>query len=543
MRSIVTKLMIGILASAVMGSGRSAAFAPPFWGKLAPGPHAVGFRSVWELDYSRAYKMVFDDKTVYGSVKSPRPILINIWYPAVRTDSPKPMPHRDYLAIQTTDPRLAKFAAKLLEYELDFICKFLMRKTVAELTDQERGLLDQFWDTPTASFRDAPPNDGKFPLVIYHQGYGSTFEDNAVLCEFLASHGYVVLSSSFQEASGDSFNVDGRQGSARDLEFLIAFARRFGYVDWNRIGLVGHSAGAQAALLYRAQDASPVDAVVSLDTTQDYSSLADPGWEDMAKPLLENSRNMNGPLLIAANAHAVFQLADSLKEADRYYLTFRDLAHSDFVDLGILRRTLDCNAKPDNRELRVARDAALASYEAICQCTLEFLNAHLGKETTRKNSLFREYELTKLGGVAPHVDQVPAGVTGPDPFRDDSSTPPTPRQFWPLLALRGLESTLALLKRYHQKDPASPLFNEGFGEALVDVLFEKGRIPDAVAVYRLYCSFDKSFSRVFVREGERRLRYGSKAAVLPFFKKAVTLDPANAEATGRLKDLQESMNE
>ena len=75
------------------------------------------------------------------------------------------------------------------------------------------------------------------------------------------------------------------------------------------------------------------------------------------------------------------------------------------------------------------------------------------------------------------------------------------------------------------------------------MLFEKGQIPDAVAVYRLYCSFDKSFSRVFVREGERRLRYGSKAAVLPFFKKAVTLDPANAEATGRLKDLQESMNE
>ncbi len=243
MRSIAMKLMIGILASAVMGSGRSAAFAPPFWGKLAPGPHVVGFRSVWELDYSRAYKMVFDDKTVYGSVKSPRPILINIWYPAVRTDSPKPMPHRDYLAIQTTDPRLAKFAAKLVEYERARVCRELMRKKVAELTDQERRLVDQFWDTPTASFRDARPTEGKFPLVIYHGGAGSSVEENAVLCEFLASHGYVVISSAFQEPSGDSFNVDGRQGSARDLEFLIAFARRFGYVDWNRIGLVGHTPG------------------------------------------------------------------------------------------------------------------------------------------------------------------------------------------------------------------------------------------------------------------------------------------------------------
>jgi len=141
------------------------------------------------------------------------------------------------------------------------------------------------------------------------------------------------------------------------------------------------------------------------------------------------------------------------------------------------------------------------------------------------------------------VDHVPAGVTGPDPFRHDSSAPPTPRQFWPLLAVRGLESTLALLNQYHQKDPAAPLFNEGFGEALVDVFYDKGRVTDAIAVYRLYCSFDKSFSRVFVREAERRLRYGSKAGALLLFDKAVTLDPANAEAVGRVKDLQESMNE
>ena len=219
MRSIAMKLLIGMLASSVIGSGRSAAISPPFWGQLLPGPHAVGFRSVWQLDYSRAYKMVFDDNTVYGFVKSPRPILVNIWYPAVSSDIPGPMPHRDYLTIQTNDPRLSNFAAKLVEYEREVLCKFLMRKTVAELTDPERRKIDRFWDTPTASFRDASPNDGKFPLVIYHQGYGSTFEDNAVLCEFLASHGYVVLSSAFQEASGDSFNVDGRQGSARTWNF------------------------------------------------------------------------------------------------------------------------------------------------------------------------------------------------------------------------------------------------------------------------------------------------------------------------------------
>ena len=69
------------------------------------------------MDYSRKYNTVFDDKTTYAPGKAPRPILINMWYPAEGSDDFKPMPHRDYLAIQTEDPRLARFASKLIEFE------------------------------------------------------------------------------------------------------------------------------------------------------------------------------------------------------------------------------------------------------------------------------------------------------------------------------------------------------------------------------------------------------------------------------------------
>src|SRR5262249_30219062 len=58
-----------------------------------------------------------------------------------------------------------------------------------------------------------------FPLVIYHAGAGSSFEDNSVLCEFLASHGFVVLGSAFPERSGKSFNTDGGEGSAAAWRF------------------------------------------------------------------------------------------------------------------------------------------------------------------------------------------------------------------------------------------------------------------------------------------------------------------------------------
>ena len=124
------------------------------WGKLNPGPHHVGFQSVWELDSSRSYNMIFEDKTAYASEKSPRPILINIWYPARRPNDTRPMRHRDYLAIETEDPRLARFAAKLVEFERSTACREMMGKSAADLSDAEQKLLDEFWATPTASLRD-----------------------------------------------------------------------------------------------------------------------------------------------------------------------------------------------------------------------------------------------------------------------------------------------------------------------------------------------------------------------------------------------------
>ncbi len=73
---------------------------------LEPGPHAVGFRSHWELDRTRRYTTAFDDGQTYGKVKSPRPILVNLGYPAERDESVPAMPYRDYLRIGSEDPSL-----------------------------------------------------------------------------------------------------------------------------------------------------------------------------------------------------------------------------------------------------------------------------------------------------------------------------------------------------------------------------------------------------------------------------------------------------
>jgi len=539
MRPIIRLLHVAVLANTILCSNGLGDDPPQMWGKLKAGPHAVGFRSVWQFDYSRTYNTVFDDKTTYASGKAPRPILINIWYPAKKPDDLKPMPHRGYLAIQTDDPRLSKFAAALTTYERAVVTKELMGKSTAALPVRERALMDQFWGTPTASYRDIPAAPGKFPLVIYHSGFGSSFEDNAILCEFLASHGYVVLGSAFQKPSGASYNVDGRKGSARDMEFLITYASRLPDVDWNHIGVMGHSGGAQAALIFHAQAASPVDAVVSLDTTQDYHSLADHKWGDLVKPLVENKNDLSKPLLMVANAPAIFELIDSLKSAERYYLTFSDLDHNDFISQGIMRRDLESLANPDDRDLRNQRDAARAAYSAICECIVDFCDVYLKENMKGKSNLIEKFKQNKLGGTGPHLDFVPVGITAPEPYQDESGAPPAPRQVRPFMAERGLEATVALLNHYHEKDPSAPIFQGDFGFALVFELLEKRQTQEALAFHRLFRSFGENFSKSFIAWGKEYERIGRKPLALDYFEKAHTLDPGNTEAAERLKTLRE----
>jgi hypothetical protein len=512
--------------------------APPLWGLLAPGPHAVGFRSLWELDYGRTYNTRFDDNTSYASGKAPRPILINTWYPAQEAGGRRPIRHRDYLAIQTDDARLAKFANKLAEYEEVVICREVMGRPAAELTDRERGLLDQYLDTPTACLRDAPPADGLFPLVLYHGGGGSSFEDNAVLCEFLASHGYVVMTSAFQRADGESFGIDPLTTSERDLGLLIAHARRLAHVDWDHIGAAGHSAGAWAQLLFRCRDGSPIDAVVSLDSTVDYFGLDTRGWEYM-KEVVQNARNMAVPLLLVANARAFFHLADQLGHADRYYFTLSRQDHDDFISQGIARRILACEVNPDDAGRRAVLDAARAGYEAVCEAVLAFLDAHLRHHRSDDTDLVKKYGRNKLGGPAPHVEHVPAGVTGPDCFRDGLGLAPTPRQFRPLLAARGMEATIALWKHYYEKDPSLPIFDQEFVYALVDELLEKGRTHDAAGIARLAETFGQNVAKVYADEGDLQRRYDSVAEAEEHYRKALLIDPSNAQATEGMNALRD----
>ena len=50
--------------------------------------------------------------------------------------------------------------------------------------------------TPMDAYDDAPPAEGRFPVVLYFGGLDAEINSNVILAEYLASHGYIIASIS-----------------------------------------------------------------------------------------------------------------------------------------------------------------------------------------------------------------------------------------------------------------------------------------------------------------------------------------------------------
>ena len=306
---------------------------------------------------------------------------------------------------------------------------------------------------------------------------------------------------------------DAALGSAREMAFLIGYASRLPYADWGHVAVAGHSAGAQASLVYASRGSTPVDAVVSLDTTQDYESLSDHGWTEFVPVVLNSSENMTMPILFAANAHAIFELADALVGSDRDLLTFKDLHHNDYISQGLFKRMLEswsdaagkntpgqppCQAR---RKRHMKRSASTSWHSSTLACGA---TRHVRRPSTRStvlNSHRRE----------------PSSRRAHRGWREGRAAVPRSRGQAPRAAAASgpLEGSRHRGDHRHPeggppKGPRRARVSHFVRDRAVYELLEKGRKQDAVAFHQLYRSFDREFRRPFFFLGKSYLKHGMK---------------------------------
>jgi len=343
-----------------LGGVQTQAQDPLLWGMLKAGPYAVGYQSSIALDGSRMY-----DGT------SARPILLQVWYPAANSDNPK-LNYGAYFHVPHLDqhPRLSD---RLQSFARDAASNDLFkRQTEALLRPAERAAFDRLLNARTTAVFHARGAPGRFPVVLYHPGAGGSFEENSVLFEYLASFGYIVVSSAFQSPFADSVsnNVGGIERSGADLTFIAGQAQKWANADPGRLAAMGHSAGAQNILQWIGTAQCPAVAVVSLDTTLEYDEFLD--WHKDLRAAFRKLDPPNVPVLLLARANPKPRFSafrEYLRFAPRYEGEVAELKHDDFLTHGFLGRALTGSAESE----RVRR-----SYEEVCRTVKSFLDSVFG---------------------------------------------------------------------------------------------------------------------------------------------------------------------
>ncbi|WP_309706913.1 hypothetical protein [Armatimonas sp.] len=542
-------------------SDPSSATMPPLWQGLTPGAYSCGFKSLWKLDYGRTYQRRAENDSVPESpAKSPRPILINLWYPTnhnntntPRNDTNTPMAYGDYLNIATDDPLIASFSQELQKYASQQRAHYTLPmwppKEIADWTPEEKQAFEQLLQVPTGAYRDAAAAEGQFPLILFHAGYGSPFEANSVMCEFLVSHGYVVIGSAFQQMDGCSFSIESRGATAGDIPFLINFAHGLPFVDWNHIGMIGHSGGAHVAIEYQTVPGCAVDATVSLDTTEDYHGLDMPGWGGMRSAVKKARANLSRPILFAANPEAGFEMVDSMTSTPRYLFTTDSLGHDGFVSVQSLGYWAQLKAASDAERPEIQDEANRAwnRFQTLCETVLHFLDSTLKNDPDALNAQLAQHRDQGFCGDGPFLDYVPPGADSPKPYLEPDAYGPSPRQLRHLLQTQGAEALLNALNDDWRVPTHSvarrtricpyPAYHDRFIFLLLYRLLARGEITAAQALFNRFGQWtsEKGWPEQFL--ALNFLSMGKHFRSRTALDYLLILDPENQEAIQELSHM------
>jgi len=177
----------------------------PWIDDLEYGEYSVGFETIRTYDFSRSYKIKVDDD--FG----PRPMLILVWYPAELEGTMTAMKLGYLLALENVEETLNEIIPGSEPVLSEKYTKFY----------EDMESIDRVINVPLKSKINATAVKGNFPLILYGSSQSSSGTDNVILCEQLASHGYIVASVASKGAYSRQmpFNNEGAEAQTRDLEF------------------------------------------------------------------------------------------------------------------------------------------------------------------------------------------------------------------------------------------------------------------------------------------------------------------------------------
>lgn len=337
------------------------------WDKLDKGNYNVGFKVL----------SLYDSTRTINDGKSIRPVQVSIWYPAQVLNNSQASSYKDYFLWSAEELNFS-ISDSLKEKSIEEYKNLLLQTGIDEKAFSE------WFNTQMLADKNAIPIPQKFPLVVVAQGNYQSAHHQAFLCEFLASYGYVVVTTPSQtrisgQMTDNSQSVESAEEQVKDLEFAINSLRSFDNIDFNNIGLIGHSFGGRSILLLQMKNEN-VKCLVSLDGGLGLNTAI----EDIMKSPEFDVKKMNVPLLHVYEddeefVKPDFTLINSFNNSERFLIKIDDMHHFYFTSIGFVSGTI-AGFSPSSEKLA-------DKYRIICDFTRNFLNAVFKKSNYTINNL------------------------------------------------------------------------------------------------------------------------------------------------------------
>lgn len=477
------------------------------------GKHKVGFRHYTKTDSTRTYSRVYD----YNNINIARPIPISLWYPVEGNRViGEPLKVLDYFEILKEEEEWEDLPnEQILNW-------FYYPNTSAN----QKHLAEQ-----TAAYTHGEFGHQKFPVIVYAPSYQASSIENFALCEFLASHGYVVISSPSRGTENRWFsnnNPKEMETQARDVEFLIAEAMHLPNSIEEKIAVMGFSFGGLSNVITQNRN-KHVKGIVSLDGTERYQ------YGLLSKSPFFHAKNIDVPYLhmaqkeipekvlkednIDAALNDEFQLYDSLSKSQAYQLKFNNLTHSYFSSLGVLFADRDSRQDKSDTEI-------MESYKLVSNYALNFLNAVLKNDKTSLKFMTNK----------PSANGIAAGLIGYK-TKEPAKEQLTFQDFNELASGKNYENLAQLYESLKKDHPAFEIPEANLNTLGLQLVFNPKTSQQGIDVFLFATRLYPNSANLFDSLAEGYLYMDKKEKAIESFEKSLVLNPNNQNAIMRLKEL------
>ncbi len=480
---------------------------------LKMGKYGVGFNHYLTSDTTRTYQRVFD----WNNKRIPRPIPVSIWYPSTENRKLKSITVLDYMRILKEEEEWEYLPdSQLLNW-------FYYSNTVAN----QSHLKEQ-----TKAFKDVKPASGRFPVIVYAPSYQASSIENFALCEYLASHGYIVIASPGRGTENrflEGGTEKDMETQAADIDYLVKEIAKWPTADFNRIATVGFSFGGLSNVLAQQRN-SNIKAIVSLDGSvkYKYNTLKQSAFFNIQKvtvPFIHFAqKDIPDQVLkednLDASLNQQFEFYDSLVYSEAYQLKVHHLTHAYFSTLGVLFQ--DRDKRQDKSDMEI-----MESYQLVSLYTLKFLDCFLKNDSAARSFLDNTPVENKIKeGLLSLQSKKPNGQSFS--FRD----------FNELMAKKQYENLPALYDSLLIKYPSLQFPEGNFNNLGLQLLFNPVTSKQGINVFLLATWLFPNSANLFDSLGEAYLFVGDKSRAITNFEKSLGLYPDNQNAIDRLKQLR-----